>query len=70
MWLKLIDVKAKQGRQALTSQEKDIRKATQDIEFNVPQPIHAYISQIGNVTDGMGKETLNSMSRQSKEGKL
>jgi hypothetical protein len=57
MWLKLIDVKAKQGRQALTSAEKDIRKATQEIEFNVPQPIHAYLSQIGNVTDKMGEET-------------
>jgi hypothetical protein len=57
MWLKLIDVKANQRRQALTSAEKDIRKATHDAEFNVPQPIHVFLSQIGNVTDKMGKET-------------
>lgn len=57
LWLKLLDVKAKQGRQALTSQEKDIRKATMDIPFNVPLPIYTYLSQIGNVTDKMGKET-------------
>jgi hypothetical protein len=57
MWLKMIDVKAKQGRQALTSAEKDIRKATMDTVFNVPQPIYSFISQIWNVTDKMGKET-------------
>lgn len=57
MWLRLLDIKAKQGRQALSSAEKDIRKATLDVEFNVPQQIHAYLSQIGTVTDKMGKET-------------
>jgi hypothetical protein len=57
LWLKLIDVKAKQGRQSLTGEEKDIRKATRDVEFNVPQPLFVYLSQIGNVTDRMGKET-------------
>jgi hypothetical protein len=57
LWLKLIDVKAKQGRQALTSEEKEVRKATQEVEFSVPQPIYAYLTQIGNVTDKMGKET-------------
>lgn len=56
LWLKILDVKAKQGRQSLSSAEKDIRKETQDIEWNVPQPIYAYLSQIGNVTDIMGKE--------------
>lgn len=57
LWFKLIDVRAKQGRIALTSAEKDIRKAIQDKSFNVPQPLYIYLSQIGNVTDKMGKET-------------
>ncbi|PNF36255.1 hypothetical protein B7P43_G08463 [Cryptotermes secundus] len=57
LWLKLIDIKAKQGRQALSSDEKELRKATNEVEFNVPQPIHAFLAQIGNVTDKMGKET-------------
>lgn len=54
---KLIDVKAKQGREALTTAEKNIRKAVQDKSFNVPQPLFIYLSQIGNITDKMGKET-------------
>lgn len=57
LWLKLIDVKAKQGRTALSSEEKELRKATNNVEFNVPQPIFTILSQIGNVTDKMGKET-------------
>jgi hypothetical protein len=57
MWLRLIDIKAKQGRQALTSAEKDLRKGTQDVEFNVPQPIQAFLRQTRNVVDKMGKET-------------
>jgi hypothetical protein len=36
--MKLIDVKAKQSRQALSS-EKSIRKTIEETEFNVPQPI-------------------------------
>jgi hypothetical protein len=55
MWLRLIDIKAKQGHQALTSAEKDLKKATQDVEFNVPQPIHAFPSQMGSITDKMDK---------------
>lgn len=57
LWLRLIEIKLKQDRTTLTSAEKDIRKGTMDKVFNVPQPIYAYISQIGNVTDKMGKET-------------
>jgi hypothetical protein len=57
LWLKLLDVKSKQGMTALTSAEKDLRKGTQDVEFNVPQPIQAYLAQIGSVTDKMGKQT-------------
>jgi hypothetical protein len=57
MWLRLTDIKAKQGRQTIISAEKDIKKATQDIEFNVPQLIHAFLTHIGSVTDKMGKET-------------
>ena len=26
-------------------------------DWNVPQPIYAFLSQIGNVTDKMGKKT-------------
>jgi hypothetical protein len=55
MWIKLIDVKAKQGREALTSEEKSIRKATEEVEFNVPQPIASYLHQIGRYTDKMGR---------------
>lgn len=57
LWLKLLDVKAKQANTALTSAEKDVRKATHDEEFNIPQPIYAYLKEIGSYTDQMGKET-------------
>jgi hypothetical protein len=57
LWMKLIEVKAKQGREALTSVEESIREAAVDAEFNVPQPIYAYLSQIGQYTDEMGKTT-------------
>jgi len=57
LWTKLIDVKAKQSREALSKEEKAIRKATEEIEFNVPQPIAAYLHQIGHFTDKMGKRT-------------
>jgi len=39
--MKLVEVKAKQGR-TLTSKEKAIRKAVEDIEFNVL--VYAYLS--------------------------
>ncbi|KAG5866991.1 hypothetical protein JTB14_028180 [Gonioctena quinquepunctata] len=55
--LKLIGVKAKQGDAVLTSQEKDLRKATTDEGFNVPQPLFTYPNEIGTYTDKMGKET-------------
>lgn len=55
--LKLIETKAKQGDQHLTSTEKDIRKATADEVFNVPQPLFTYLKEIGTYTDKMGKET-------------
>lgn len=58
LWLRLIDLKSKQRLRGLTSQEKDILKATKDITWNVPQPIYGYLSQIGNIVDRMGKETL------------
>jgi len=57
LWMKLLEVKAKQGRVSLTSAEKDIRKMCQDKSFNVPQPLFIYLSQIGDVTDKMGKDT-------------
>lgn len=57
LWVRLIDIKAKQGRVALTTEEKEVRKVMADKIMNVPAPIHAYLSQIGNVVDKMGKET-------------
>jgi hypothetical protein len=57
MWLRLIDVKHKQGNKALTREEKELQKAAADIEFNIPQPLYAYLGQIGSYTDSMGKET-------------
>jgi hypothetical protein len=46
LWLKLVDDKAKQGREALTIEERSIAKATSDTEFNVPQP-HRYLPTAG-----------------------
>jgi hypothetical protein len=56
LWLNLTDVKVKQGCQALTSSEKDIRKVTEEVEFKVPQLLHVYLSQIGDITNKMRKE--------------
>jgi hypothetical protein len=55
--LRPLDVKAKQGDEYLTSAEMDIRKATSDDEFNVPQPLIIYLNEIGTYWDKMGKET-------------
>lgn len=57
LWLKLLEVKTKQGEQRLSSAEKEMRKAVADEEFNVPQPLYTYLSQIGSYTDQMGKVT-------------
>lgn len=57
LWMRLIDIKAKQQRVELTQSEKALRKVIFDTELNVPQPIYAYLSQIGNIIDDMGKET-------------
>lgn len=56
--LKMIEVKAKQGDTALTSNEKDLRKITAEDTYNVPQPISNYLSEIGTYRDKMGKDTL------------
>lgn len=53
----MTEVKATQAREALSKEEKAIRKATEDTEFNVPQPIAAYLHQVGHFTDKMGKKT-------------
>jgi hypothetical protein len=57
LWLRLLEVKSKQNRMSLTSQEKDIRKMCQETTFNVPQPLFVYLLQVGDVMDGMGKVT-------------
>lgn len=61
LWIKLIDVKAKEGQTALTTEEKAIRKAVTDEHFNVPQPLFAILGEIGNYTDKMGKETRHQV---------
>jgi hypothetical protein len=57
LWMRLLEVKAKQPNVALTSEEKAIRKSAANEIFNVPQPIYAYLQEIGTFTDKMGKET-------------
>jgi hypothetical protein len=48
LWCRLLDVNAKEGNVALISEEKAIRKAIADEHFNVPQPLFASLSEIGN----------------------
>jgi len=57
LWTKLIDVKAKQSWEAMTQEERALRKVTEEMEFNVPQPIESYLHQMGHFTDKMGKKT-------------
>lgn len=61
LWMKLIDVKSKEGNVALTTEEKAIKKAVTDEQFNVPQPLFAVLNEIGNYTDKMGKETRHQV---------
>jgi hypothetical protein len=61
LWFKLLDVKAKEGNVALTSEEKAIRKAVTDEQLNVPQPVYAMLSEVGNYTDKMGQETKHQV---------
>jgi hypothetical protein len=57
LWLRMLEVKAKQPNLALTSEEKAIRKAASTETFNVPHPIYLYLQEVGTYTDKMGKET-------------
>lgn len=61
LWMRLLDIKAKEGSVALTSEERAIRKAVADEHFNVPQPMFAMLGEIGNFTDKMGKETRHQI---------
>jgi len=61
LWMRLLDIKAKEGSVSLTSEEKAIRKATADEQFNVPQPMYSMLSETGNFTDKMGKETRHQI---------
>lgn len=54
--LKLIEVKKKQSHKVLTSQEKDLRSGTEDKQFNIPQPLYAYLQQVGTYTNNTGQE--------------
>lgn len=57
MWLRLLDIKAKQGTTALTSAEKDICRVTAKDTYNVPAPLCIYLNELGPYKDKMGKET-------------
>lgn len=58
LWLRLLDVKNKQGLETLTSAEKALLKDTKDEVYNVSQPLYIYLSSIGAIVDKMGKRTL------------
>jgi len=58
LWLRLIDIKAKNGLQALTREEKTLQKDTKDENYNVPQPFFTYLASIGSIVDKMGKRTF------------
>ncbi|KAF5306124.1 hypothetical protein FQR65_LT07400 [Abscondita terminalis] len=57
VWIRFLDIKAKQGRTVLTSAENDIRKVTQLDHFNVPQPLYIYLTQLGDLSDAVGNRT-------------
>lgn len=54
---RLIEIKAKQGREALTPTERQIRTMLREAKFKIPEPIFVYLSQIGRITDKAGQET-------------
>lgn len=58
LWLRLIDIKAKNGLQALTREEKTLHKDTKDVVFNISQPLYIYLTSIGSIVDKMGKRTF------------
>lgn len=58
LWLRLVNVKSKQGLQELTSAEKTLLKDLKDEVYNIPQPLHIYIMSIGAIVDKMGKRTF------------
>jgi len=44
---------------AQTSEGRSLRKATEEMEFNVPQPIAAFLHQLANSVIRWGKQDLN-----------
>lgn len=57
LWLRLLDIKKKNGRQNLTQAEKDLLRTTENDTYTVPAPVYAYLQSVGNVKDTMGKTT-------------
>lgn len=57
LWGRIIEIKAKQSRRALSTEEKEIRKALSSQALNLPKPLYLFIKSIGDVTDKMGKTT-------------
>lgn len=58
LWLRLIDIKSKNGLDALTREEKTLQKDTKDEVYNIPQPLYTYLTSIGSIVDTMGKRTF------------
>lgn len=56
LWLRLINVKSKQGLHELTSAQITLLKDLKDEVYNL-QPLHTYIMSIGAIMDKMGKRT-------------
>lgn len=56
-WMRLLDIKQKQTKTALTIEEKAIIASVADVELNVPQPLMTYLTALGANTDEMGKTT-------------
>ncbi|KAL1454620.1 hypothetical protein WDU94_010836 [Cyamophila willieti] len=55
LWLRLISLKEKMNRSALTQHEKAVLKQISDRVFSLPGIISTYLQQIENITDSMGK---------------
>lgn len=61
VWGRLLELKHKQGKTVLTSEEKGYRNAMKEETFTVPQPLYTYLTQMGQVTDKLGKTTQISV---------
>lgn len=56
-WFRMLDIKVKQGREALTPVEELVYNAMKDKEYSIPQPLYLYLVQLGTIHDKNGKTT-------------